>query len=40
MTSSTVSGSAQRIVTSESQYSEQRTMKYQSGDNTSWYKQN
>ncbi|KAL7036818.1 hypothetical protein ACKWTF_008939 [Chironomus riparius] len=39
-TSSTVSGSAQRIVTSESQYSEQRTMKYQSGDNISWYKQN
>lgn len=39
-TNASISGSSQRIVTSETQYSEQRTMKYQSGDNAQWYSQN
>ncbi|CRK92229.1 CLUMA_CG005752, isoform A [Clunio marinus] len=36
-TNASVSGSAQRVVTSETQYSEQRTMKYQTGDSSQWY---
>lgn len=36
-TNLTVSGSSQRVVQSEAQYSEQRTMKYQTGDSAQWY---
>lgn len=39
-TNTTVSGSSQRVVHSEAQYSEQRTMKYQTGDSAQWYSKN